>query len=294
MISPLQKTSTQSSNISQSTHEGTHVNALSHAVDFKANVNSKVLCARNGRVVEIATHFARGGPDESLRHKSNFICIRHENHNSYSRYFHLNKVLVKEGDECTVGQTIGLSGNTGYSFGPHLHFDVVDMLPSRVFELLSENKQVIPCVPLSFSCKTGPPDDDSVRFALFRSDPLDLSQDFYCQEAMGQALLCHRGGEPSFREKADRAVKMGVRLLIIVDNDEEMRDVLPPLVGDSDHGNVLACWVVFVAKSSAKQIGTWVSLRWCKEYDQAIISQRPRPFNPVTIPIRFHLNDDIF
>ena len=41
-----------------------------------------------------------------------------------TEYVHLSQVDVKKGDRGTAGQTIGLSGNTGCSTGPHLHFGV--------------------------------------------------------------------------------------------------------------------------------------------------------------------------
>jgi murein DD-endopeptidase MepM/ murein hydrolase activator NlpD len=41
-------------------------------------------------------------------------------------YAHLSKLDVKSGDKVVKGQKIGLSGNTGNSSGPHLHFEMRD------------------------------------------------------------------------------------------------------------------------------------------------------------------------
>lgn len=57
----------------------------------------------------------------------NYVRIKHES-GVYSRYLHLVKgsVKVKVGQKVKAGTVLGTEGNTGYSYGTHLHFDVFD------------------------------------------------------------------------------------------------------------------------------------------------------------------------
>lgn len=53
----------------------------------------------------------------------NYVLIRHK-YGFFTKYAHLDRVYVNEGDMVTQGQKIGTLGNTGLSTGPHLHYEV--------------------------------------------------------------------------------------------------------------------------------------------------------------------------
>ena len=67
------------------------------------------------------------GHDETVYTAGNFVRIKHPN-GLYSRYLHLapNSICVKLGQRIKAGDKLGVIGDTGYSFGVHLHFDVND------------------------------------------------------------------------------------------------------------------------------------------------------------------------
>lgn len=82
-------------------------------VDFRAPSGSSVMAVGSGTVVEAGWAGAYG----------NNIVIK-MNDGSYTQYGHLSSIGVSVGQRVTPGQQIGLSGSTGNSTGPHLHFEV--------------------------------------------------------------------------------------------------------------------------------------------------------------------------
>lgn len=113
----------------------THQN--SYSLDFNMNVGDTVHATRSGKVVEIVMNYDKGGPDPKLEPYANKVVIMHDD-GTFGHYVHLRKngSLVKRDEIVAQGQAIALSGNTGYSHGPHLHFMVVQ--PTRM------NQKTIP------------------------------------------------------------------------------------------------------------------------------------------------------
>jgi murein DD-endopeptidase MepM/ murein hydrolase activator NlpD len=97
-----------------------------YAVDFAVPVGTPVLAARDGVVMQAESGFDTAGLD-SARYggRANYIRIVHDD-GTMAVYAHLKPdgVLVRVGQRVRAGQQIGLSGNTGYTTGPHLHFAV--------------------------------------------------------------------------------------------------------------------------------------------------------------------------
>lgn len=82
-------------------------------LDIAAGIGTVVVAASDGVVI------ARGrdgayGISVMLSHETGVT----------SRYAHLSAVFVRDGDKVKKGQILGLSGNTGRTTGPHLHFEV--------------------------------------------------------------------------------------------------------------------------------------------------------------------------
>ncbi|QNP41215.1 peptidoglycan DD-metalloendopeptidase family protein [Lysobacter solisilvae (ex Woo and Kim 2020)] len=97
-----------------------------YAVDFAADIGTPVLAAREGVVMQVENDFAKAGLNrERYGGRANFIRILHDD-GTMALYAHLKSegAMVRVGQRVRAGQQIGLSGNTGFTTGPHLHFVV--------------------------------------------------------------------------------------------------------------------------------------------------------------------------
>ncbi|MEV3856805.1 M23 family metallopeptidase [Streptomyces sp. NPDC050095] len=86
--------------------------------DFAVPVGTNVMAVHGGTVVKAGPNGAGDGPAYG-----NAVVIKHSN-GTYSQYAHLSRIDVRVGQTVATGQHIALSGNTGNSSGPHLHFEI--------------------------------------------------------------------------------------------------------------------------------------------------------------------------
>jgi len=83
------------------------------AIDIVVNRGTPVKATREGKVADTGYNAVFG----------NYVIIRHSD-GYQSLYAHLDRVMTKKGASVNQGEVLGLSGNTGQSTGPHLHFGI--------------------------------------------------------------------------------------------------------------------------------------------------------------------------
>jgi murein DD-endopeptidase MepM/ murein hydrolase activator NlpD len=94
-----------------------------NAIDFDMPEGTQVLAARDGMVIEVVQNNKKGCPTDDCEKYANYIGIIHSDQ-TVAIYSHLKykESKVKIGDKVKKGDLIALSGNTGKTNGPHLHF----------------------------------------------------------------------------------------------------------------------------------------------------------------------------
>jgi murein DD-endopeptidase MepM/ murein hydrolase activator NlpD len=104
-------------------YNGTFSHQNENSLDFTMPEGTEVIAAREGLVTDLVSTSNMGCPTRNCVDKANYITILHPD-GTFAQYYHLkqNGVKVNIGDQVKKGDVIGLSGNTGWSKGPHLHF----------------------------------------------------------------------------------------------------------------------------------------------------------------------------
>jgi murein DD-endopeptidase MepM/ murein hydrolase activator NlpD len=92
-------------------HPVTKQKKMHNGVDLRALEGTPIYVVDDGMVV--ASKYTNTGPGE-------YITVKHGGY--FSFYCHLSQRRVVKGQKVKAGDIIGLTGNTGISTGPHLHF----------------------------------------------------------------------------------------------------------------------------------------------------------------------------
>ncbi|MEM6631941.1 MAG: M23 family metallopeptidase [Bacteroidota bacterium] len=90
---------------------------MHHGVDFEARLNTPVFATADGVVTHAGYKENGYGFYVEIKHRNGFI----------TRYAHLHRfgIRVKKKQKVSAGDLVGLSGNTGRSIGPHLHYEIL-------------------------------------------------------------------------------------------------------------------------------------------------------------------------
>lgn len=115
-----------------------------NGVDFRASLGTKVKNVLTGTVV------GSGNTDQypGCYSFGKWVMVRHENGLS-TIYAHLSVISVTNGQKLETGDTIGFSGNTGYSTGPHLHISVYATQGVRIEKFVNSRGCKEAVIPLA-------------------------------------------------------------------------------------------------------------------------------------------------
>ena len=84
-------------------------------IDLASRTGNKIKTMAKGKVTRVKYSNKGYGNLVEIDHGNGFL----------TKYAHLHKIYVKEGDYLTVDDTVGEVGSTGRSTGPHLHYEIL-------------------------------------------------------------------------------------------------------------------------------------------------------------------------
>lgn len=111
--------------VSQSHDTGSHVGKGTYSWDFAMPVGTPLVSPADGEVRKVRQDSTRYGCDSSYAYDANYVIVAFDD-GTEALFLHLeaNSVPVQEGDRLRAGDSIGKVGMSGWTCGPHLHFQI--------------------------------------------------------------------------------------------------------------------------------------------------------------------------
>jgi len=106
-------------------YNGSFSHQNSKALDFTMPIGTKIKAIREGIVIRVVDTNTKSCDTEDCKKYNNLITVYHSD-GTFAEYVHIKEKgsLVKVGDKVEQNQDIALSGNVGFSTGPHLHLEI--------------------------------------------------------------------------------------------------------------------------------------------------------------------------
>lgn len=155
------------------------------AYDFSMNVGTPLWASHSGTVALVKENSSSGACDSSYANMANYVVINNDGDDSATLYLHLNTngVPVSVGQHVEQGDLVGYSGQTGYSCGAHLHFQVQNR-----GSWWAQSQQVIFDVPIGEPAKNASVVSNNYRTSSSANCSTPTATDVYvCDPALTPA-----------------------------------------------------------------------------------------------------------
>ncbi len=136
-------------------HPGYYKNGVHKGWDFGEPTGRLILAAHGGLVVRVNTRIKLNKKGEEVG-KGFLVSIWDKKQGIATRYCHMSEIIVKVGEYVNERSPIGYVGNTGFSKGSHLHFELM-LTDTRGYVLHRDN---------IYNGTIDPGDKDLVRWVL--------------------------------------------------------------------------------------------------------------------------------
>jgi len=112
-----------------------------NSLDFAMPIGTEITAVRGGTVIQVIDNNSKSCAKEECKAYNNYIIVYHSD-DTFATYAHIKKdgSLVKVGDKIEQGQKIGLSGDVGYTQGPHLHLIIYKQRLDKIESLKTNFK----------------------------------------------------------------------------------------------------------------------------------------------------------